>query len=392
MLDPASRRMLLCVLPAALASVLCACNSGPAPQAGPESPLAPPTPYHLFVAPNGADSNLGSESSPFFSIEQASRVAFPGTTVHVAPGNYSGGFKTLANGTERARIYYVATRPGYARIVPPAVSVNATAWDNRGNYVDIVGFDIDGSGHRAGVRWRNGIYSAGSFDSLRHNLVHHIANGRVCLAPDGIDGAAITIESYFRGVHGEVIGNTVYDIGAVDCPAVQGIAINTTALVANNLVFRSGHAGIYLWHDARQVRVIDNTVIGGNIGILVGAGNFYLAPGANDFTQVSNNIVFDNLSGIVESGATGAHNVYRSNLVFNNKDGDWRLAKGMGHSGSVAADPGFVAYRREGMPDLRLAAGSAAIGKGDIHYAHRVDFNGAARSADSGIDIGALQH
>lgn len=374
---------------AILVLTLSACSPGTPMQAGPEAPLAPPTTYHLYVATTGSDNNLGSESSPFLSIDKAARVAFPGTTVHVAPGNYPGGFVTAASGTARSRIYYVATRPGHARIVPPAVSASATAWDNRGNYVDIVGFDVDGSAHQGGIRWRNGIYSAGSFDSLRHNLVHHIANQVAC---SSTDGAGITIESYFKGSQGEVIGNTVYDIGAIDCPAVQGIAINAPALVANNLVFRTGHAGIYLWHDAHHVRIVNNTVAGASIGILVGGGNFYLAPGGNDFTQVSNNIVADNQAGIVESGVTGPNNTYRNNLVFNNVAGDWRLAKGMRDVATVQADPGFVAYGSKGMPDFRLAAGSSAIGKGDLRFAHAVDFNGVRRRAETGVDIGAIQH
>lgn len=368
------------------------CSPGGTLQAGPEAPLAPPTAYHLYVAPNGADNNLGSESAPFLSIERASKVALPGTTIHVAPGSYAGGFRTAANGTARDRIYYISTRPGYARIVPPINSSSAIAWDNRGDYVDIVGFDIDGSAHQDGVRWRNGLYSAGSYDSLRHNIVHHIARGLPCTASDGAEGAGITIESYFKGVNGEVIGNKLYDIGAADCPAIQGIAINTQALVANNLIFRAGNAGIYLWHDANHVRVINNTVTASNIGILVGGGNFYVSPGPNDFTDVSNNIVFDNRSGIVESGATGRHNVYRNNLVFNNRAGDWALADGMRHVKTVSADPGFVAYDRGAMPDLRLASNSPAIGKGDPQHAHPVDFNGVKRNAESGVDVGALQH
>lgn len=376
-------------LPLLTLFALGACSPGAPSQGGPEMPLAPPTAYHLYVASNGSDSNLGSQSAPFLSIERAAQVAFPGTTIHVAPGNYAGGFKTTASGTASERIYYIASRPGHARIVPPAQSVNATAWDNRGSYVDIVGFDIDGSAHQNGVRWRNGIYSAGAFDSLRHNLVHHVANGAPCATSEG---AGITIESYFKGIEGEVIGNKIYDIGNSDCPSPQGIAINTTALVANNLIFRSGNVGIFLWHDAHHVRVLNNTISGVHTGILVGGGDFYGKPGRNDFTDVSNNIVYDNIDGIVERGQTGSNNVYRNNLVFSNTGDNWSLAKGMRDVGTVTADPGFVDYRRQGMPDLRLAATSAAIGKGEFKHAHPVDFNGVRRSSAGGVDVGALQH
>lgn len=383
------RRGLPGVLPPVLAALCSACSPGDQNQAGPQAPLAPMTAYHLYVSSDGDDDNPGTAALPFLSIERAAQAAFPDTTIHVAPGNYPGGFKTSANGSAKARIYYISSKPGAARIVPPAVSANTTAWDNRGNYVDIVGFEIDGSIDQGGTKWLNGLYSAGSFDSLRHNVVHHIANSVPCTTADG---AGITIESYYKGVEAEVIGNKVYDIGPPGCAAVQGITINTSALVANNLVFRSGNAGIYLWHDANHVRVIDNTVTGSSIGILVGGGDFYFTAGPNDYSVISNNIVFDNKSGIVETGATGKHNSYRNNLVFANPTADWRLANRLAPTATVAADPAFLSYRRDGIPDFRLGKASPAIGKGDPQHAHPVDFNGDARSAASGIDLGALQH
>lgn len=377
------------LVPACIASLLCACTPAFDRQAGPDAPLAPPTAFHLYVASTGDDNNAGSESAPFLTISRAAQAALPDTTIHVAPGDYPGGIRTTVSGTEKSRIYFISTTPGGARIVPPAKSLGATAWDNRGSYVDIVGFEVDGRAYRSGQRWINGIYSAGSFDSLRHNVVHHIANGAPC---GNQEGAAITMESYFRGVQGEVIGNKIYDVGELGCPAVQGIAINTSALVANNLVFRSGNAGIYLWHDANHVRVVNNTVTGSTIGILVGGGNFYLTVGPNDYSDISNNIVFDNNTGVIELGATGKHNTYRNNLVFGNPSGDWALAPGQQALATVAADPRFSAYQRTILPDFSLAAGSPAIGKGDPAHSHPVDFNGTRRDKAAGIDLGALQH
>jgi hypothetical protein len=107
---------------------------------------------------------------------------------------------------------------------------------------------------------------------------------------------------------------------------------------------------------------------------------------------VFNNIVFDNRYGISEQGATGKHNSYRNNLVFGNREADWRLAQGMQHSGTVAEAPGFVAYTRRGTPDFRLAADSPAIGKGLEHGADGPDFYGKARGQRDAVDLGACQH
>jgi parallel beta-helix repeat protein len=354
-----------------------------------EPPANPVTAYHLYVGPNGADSNPGTETAPFRSIERAAQVAFPDTTVHVAPGSYAGGFKTLTNGTPKARVYYLSTMRWGAKIVPPLNSSTPIAWDNRGNYVDIVGFDIDGTVYQGGLKWLHGIYSGGSYDSIRHNHIHHIATTVTCT---DADGAGVGVDSYYHGVKSEVIGNNIHDIGPAGCHAIQGIYINTPGTVANNIVYRVAYAGIHLWHDANNVTIANNTVSASTSGILVGGGDYYYTSGPNDHTNVSNNIVYDNKNGILEQGATGKNNSYNNNLVFQNASSDWHLANGIGHSGSVAAPPQFLSYSRTGTPDFRLSSTSPAIGKGSAAHANPRDFMGAPRNAASGVDIGAFQH
>ena len=283
-------------------------------------------------APNGADTNPGTEAAPFRSIERAGQAAFPDTTVHVAPGTYMGGFKTLANGTPKARVYYLSTQRWGAKIVPPLNSSSPSAWDNRGNYVDIVGFDVDGTIYQGGTKWLNGIYSGGSYDSIRNNHVHHIATLDNCTSAEG---AGISIESYYHGIKSEVIGNNVHDIGPAGCRAIQGINVNTPGTVANNIVYRVAFAGIHLWHDATNVIVANNTVSASHSGIVVGGGDYYYTTGPNDHTHVSNNIVYDNKNGISERGATGKNNTYHNNLVFAERRR--RLEPGQRHLGPSPA-------------------------------------------------------
>lgn len=363
--------------------------SAPAPALAPEPPLAANTAFHLYVAQSGADSNPGTEAAPFKSIARAAKGALPDTTIHVAPGTYPGGFQTTASGTAQGRIYYVSTLPWGARIVPPRDSDNATAWDNRGDYVDIVGFDVDGTVFQGGTKWSNGLYSAGSYDIVRGNHVHHVATTVSCTSAGG---AAIGIDGFYHGAQSHVIGNNIHDIGPAGCRFIQGIYISTQGSVRNNVVYRIAEAGIHLWHDANSVIVSNNTVSTSDTGIVVGGGDFYYRKGPNDHTHVSNNIVYDNQTGISEQGSTGRNNTYRNNLVFQNPSGDWQLANGLTHSGTVAAAPEFLAYSRSGTPDFRLSSTSPAIGKGSPTHAHPTDFKGMARSASTGYDIGAFQH
>ncbi len=347
------------------------------------APPASSSTYNYYVDPNGNDSNPGTASLPFQTILRASKVSLPGTTVHVAPGVYTGGFKTTMSGTEAHRIYYVSSVAWGAKIVPPISSDTKAGWDNRGSYVDIVGFEIDGSASRNGMKWRHGIYNGGSYVAIRNNHVHHIALDTPC---NSGGGAGIGVDSYYRGIKSDVIGNSVHHIGAPGCRFVQGIHISTSGSARFNVVYNVGGAGIQMWHDANNVTVSNNTVVGSATGILVGGGDFYHTKGPNDYTSVHSNIVYDNKVGIAEHGLTGTHNTYRNNLVFQNSTADWQLRNGITHTGTVTLAPQFVRYARKGSVDLRLRSGSPAIGKGIEEQGP-----GKAPSTGAGIDIGAYQ-
>ena len=316
----------------------------------------------LYVAPSGSDSNPGTREEPFRTLARAAQAATPGTTVHVAPGIYFGGVRTTTHGTAEARIVFESSERGAARVVPPLDSRQPSAWDNRANYLDIIGFEIDGTQYQSGIKWLSGIYNAGSHNGIHHNHVHHIGTDVPC-EPRG--GAGIGVDGYYKGNDADVAGNHVHDIGPPDCRTMHGIYVGTTAGVRDNIIYRASGSGIHLWHDASHVTIRGNTVAASGIGIFVGSGDFYHGKGPNDHTHTVNNIVFDNIQGIVEQGATGPNLSYRHNLVYQNAEGDWKLSPGRQHTGTVSAPPLFADYRRsQPVPDFRLRPGSPAIGKG----------------------------
>lgn len=316
----------------------------------------------LYVAPAGSDSNPGTREEPFRTLARAAQAATPGTTVHVAPGIYFGGVRTTTHGTAEARIVFESTERGAARLVPPLDSRQPAAWDNRANYLDIVGFEIDGTQYQSGMKWLSGIYNAGSHNGIHHNHIHHIGTDVPC-EPRG--GAGIGVDGYYKGNDADVAGNHVHDIGPPDCRTMHGIYVSTTANVRDNVIYRVSGSGVHLWHDASHVTIRGNTVAGSGIGIFVGSGDFYHGKGPNDHTHTVNNIVFDNGQGVVEQGATGPNLSFRNNLVYQNPGGDWKLSPGRLHTGTVSAAPLFADYdRTRPLPDFRLRPGSPAIGKG----------------------------
>jgi hypothetical protein len=347
--------------------------------------VAPSTTYKLYVSPNGNDSASGSATAPFRTLARAARSTRPGTTVFVAPGTYTGNLKTTIHGSASARIYYVSTTKWGAKIVPVSGSTVKAAWDNRGNYVDIVGFHVDGTNSR----WTSGIYNGGSYDVIRGNWVHHIARATTC---NSGGGSAIGVDSYYHGVKSDVIGNLVHDIGPAGCRYVQGIYISTSGTVKNNVAYRVAEAAIHLWHDAKDVIITNNTVTTSHTGIVVGGGDFYFTSGGATNVQVYSNIVYDNAMGISEQGRTGTSNSYRNNLVYQNSTYNWRLLNGLQHSGTVTSNPLFVGYARTGTPNLRLTTSSPAIGRGSPTNALSYDFLERPRTTSTGFDIGAYQH
>ena len=350
----------------------------------------PATSINYYVAATGSDTAAGTKAAPFKTLARAAKAATKaGTTVWVAPGTYAGGVKTTASGTASARIYYVSSTKWGAKIVPPASSSTDYAWDNRGNYVSIVGFDVDGSKPGAGKAWLHGIYTGGSYDMIQENHVHHIANKAACTSAGG---SAIGVDSYYKGVKDDIVANTVNDIGPKACKFIQGIYVSTSGTVKNNLVYRVGEAAIHLWHDATNVIITNNTVTDSHYGVIVGGGDFYFTSAGNNNTIVSNNIFYNNGIGISEQGKTGTGNRYTNNLVYKNGTAI-SLQSGKTATSTVSSDPLFAGYSATAAtPNFHLTASSPAIARGTATNAPATDIDGKARNASVGVDIGAYQH
>nr|WP_314544731.1 choice-of-anchor Q domain-containing protein [uncultured Massilia sp.] len=361
------------------------------PATGANTVTTPATTYNYYVSPNGSDTAAGTKAAPFKTLARAAKAATKGgTTVWVAPGTYAGGIKTTANGTAAARIYWVSTTKWGAKVVPPSSSSTDSAWDNRGNYVSIVGFDIDGTNAGSGKAWTHGIYTGGSYGMIADNHIHHLATKVACTSAGG---SAIGVDSYYHGVMTDVVGNVVNDIGPAGCTYVQGIYFSTSGSIKNNLVYRVGAVAIHLWHDATNVIITNNTAAASNFGMVIGGGDFYYTTAGANNVFVANNIVYDNKYGISEQGTTGKANQYRNNLVYKNTSYNFSLRNGLTHTSTVGSDPLFAGYSRTAAtPNFHLSASSPAIGRGIATNAYPTDLDGKARNASTGYDIGAYQH
>ncbi|MES2150746.1 MAG: choice-of-anchor Q domain-containing protein [Pseudomonadota bacterium] len=343
--------------------------------------------YNLYVSTSGSDSNSGSQSAPLRTITRAASLAKPSTTVHVAAGTYRENVSTKVAGTSSARIRYVSDTKWGAKVIG---SGTEAMWTNNGNYTDIAGFDISGSG-------RLGILNYASYALMSGNHVHNLTISGGCT---GSGGAGI-VNANYSSSDDDIIGNVVHDIGTPGaCNGVQGIySSNLRGHIFNNIVYRVSAWGIHLWHAANNVMIANNTVfangsssMGG--GIEIGSGD---SPGGIvlDYTKVINNIVYANPGASITeycySGVNciGSNNTIANNLVYGNGRG---ISLKVGSAtGTIAANPQFVGYLPTGSGNYRLQSTSPAVNKGISTSAPTVDIDNVARPRGVALDIGAYE-
>lgn len=337
----------------------------PAPLPVPVPPVVSDTTSHqLYVATTGSDSNIGTQASPLKTILKASQVALPDTTIHVAPGIYKGSFQTQKSGTANGRIIYLSDTKWGAVISPMGTDpTSLTAFDNRGAYVTIDGFEIDGRNSNSTKEWTVGINVGGSDNIVRNCHVHHIYNSS---SPNSNGGAGILLDSWYGFNNMQALNNTVHHVGPVGGSNwYHGIYQTATGTIQNNIVYAVAGGGIHLWHDANHINVKNNTVFNNGYGVIVGGGDFVHTTGPADYINVTNNIAYDNIGiGFSEEGQCGSHNTFTTNLAFQNGT-NWQLNTSP-HTGDLATDPLFVNYQTDGSGDYHLRASSPAIGLGAL--------------------------
>lgn len=287
----------------------------PAPAPGKSVATASPSTDSSALTPTQSLFNIYVPAGG--DIAAAAKHAKPGSTIHVAPGTYyvsapglgSAGMTTTASGTETARIRFVSTEPGKAKIVMTGTGI---AWKSKGSYVDIDGFDISGSG-------RVGILAQGGKERIVNNFIHDLTVSGGC---NGTGGAGINA----WGELGDAIisSNVVQNIGkqwvaGQNCNTVQGIYVaNADNEISGNTISGVASVGINTWHGATDSTIVNNTVFDSKMGIVIGQGDSGMTAEGTENNYVANNVVYRNAHGIAEMGKVGDNNQYIDNDVKNN--------------------------------------------------------------------------
>ena len=260
--------------------------------------------FHVTLG--GDDLANGSDTAPFRSIQRGLDAALePGDTVLVHEGRYAERVVFRAGGSVRGGAVTLAAAPGERPVIDvgglAGGSENVVTIHDLGHVV-VRGLEIVGNeAHEGGAAvWVSG---AGAAIEIRDNVIHDLRGvNSMGIAVFGTRRAPIrnltiagnvihdveAAPSEALVVNGNVAGftiadNHVHDVNNIGIDVIGGerdvhpSAVPRDGLVSDNRVERARSsygggfaAGIYV-DGARRIRIEDNTCIGNDLGIEVGA-------------------------------------------------------------------------------------------------------------------------
>jgi hypothetical protein len=347
--------------------------------------------YIATAANGGSNANSGSSASPWLTFAHADAQIGPGDTVIVKPGTYQESEIILTtSGTSGARVTWRSEVKHGAIVQPVDNQPERTVILVRADYIDIDGFQIDGTPY---PECNGGIELGQSHGRVYNCLVHHV---RALGGETGQGGAGISLSGFwgptgdYTATDNQAYNNIVHHIGAYPTPGefTHGIyPASPIGKVYNNLIYAIEATGIHLWHNARTYEVTNNTIFEcGDAGIIAAAD---VSIGSLIDSKFSNNIAIDCETGLIEEGAIGTGNEYRNNTFFSCITATSGTPTPI--SGTLTTDPGLVNYQANGSGNYHLASGSPSIDSGFATWAPAIDHDGIARPQGAGFDRGAFE-
>src|SRR5437764_6208830 len=213
--------------------------------------ISPITGMAFYVSTTGSDSNPGTLSSPWRTIQHASNSVQAGDTVYVRGGVYNESVNISVSGSATAGPIAFQTFPGEQAIVDGTGLVPSTSGTQgliniaNQSYISFQGFEIrnyqtsSASAAPAGI-WISG---SGSYIQVLNNLIHNI------VTTSETTGNAFGIAVYGTAAPASldrvtISGNQVYNLKTGNSESVNVDGNVTNFAITNNVIHDNDNIGI----------------------------------------------------------------------------------------------------------------------------------------------------
>jgi hypothetical protein len=348
--------------------------------------LAQSTGATFYVATTGSDSNPGTITQPWRTIQKAFNTLTAGQLALVRGGTYTQSVVMTRAGTASAPIT-VRNFPGETAIIHPGgtgsmdypVRITAGAAYFRLQGFVIENAPLDGTVNLYVSDGQQPQPQAAHDIEIRGNEIR-----------DGM-GTGLLVAPRTARVH--LIGNSVHDNGVGTAHQHQGLYFQgQDGLIANNAVYDQPNGfGIQVRGEdteiaANNVIVTQNTAVGNSLAGIV------VENTASNIRVVNNISAFNGTYGIFGFYCCGPHlpgNVGYNNDLFGNASGSTRNSSGIVIDfslGNLSGDPRFV---NRGAADFHLLSGSGAVDLGLSPFSMGFDRDDLGRPRGLAPDLGA---
>jgi parallel beta-helix repeat protein len=257
---------------------------------------------------NANDTNSGSETNPFLTIQKAADIAKAGDTVYVKEGIYKEWIKVENSGSSGNPIIFKAYSNSTPVIDGNGIAVPsglALFYADDKNYITIDGFEIQNSNEYL-IK-----FARGNSFTIRNCAVHDNSSNRN-------SGILVTLSDYSL-----IENNEVYNTG---WNAINVTSCNHTMIRNNYIHDNSLHAGINIFPKTseEQIMYAGNDVMFNYITGTTGA--IYMRYQENN--KIVGNVCFKNNYGMkFDKHSSGASSyeantkIYNNTVVYNDNNG-----------------------------------------------------------------------
>jgi hypothetical protein len=365
-----------------------------------------------YVAPSGLDSNAGSASSPFQTIQHAADIVYPGDTVIVKAGTYTDTnsrgtiLHVSRSGTATSWITFKSENL-YGAVLDGQNNATAIGIDIFGaSYITIEGFEIKGfnwGGVNANVNGSN----IPNYVSIKRNKIHDIG-----VRPFTGTYGLVAIFTPKQSHHYTIDGNLIYNVGRTSTTynwLDQVIYLcGYDHIVTNNIFYNpSGWKGACVSIDAeydpgdgKNITIANNTFCDPQVARPGQITINWMFDGQISNVIIANNIFYNPDRAAVwpySSSVQGMTSVsIRNNLTTAPKlvtdalsdDTNWNGTGINASNNLVNTDPKFVGAATR---NYRLSADSPAVSLGNVTDAPNHDFDQLSRPQGTGVDASAYE-